>query len=122
MAVNVTLTIEGVPYQFDGNGIGTAVIVPAVDPLTGLPEGVPAVPEAAVTPYNKTAKYCYDAKAGTGFAGSQKGMSLKRDVPFVITRRIFLYRRQCAVSSFPDWYHPVSDLPEYLHNVLIWHP
>ena len=44
MAVNVALTIDGVPYQFDANGIGTAVVIPVIDPATGLP----AAPDAAV--------------------------------------------------------------------------
>ena len=37
MAVNVALTIDGVPYQFDANGIGTAVIVPVLDPAAPVP-------------------------------------------------------------------------------------
>lgn len=45
MAVNVALTIDGVPYQFDGNGIGAMAIVPvidpAVDPAAVAPEAVP---------------------------------------------------------------------------------
>jgi len=39
MAVNVTLTIDGIPYQFDGNGIGTPIIAP----VETLPEVVPTI-------------------------------------------------------------------------------
>ena len=45
MAVNVALTIDGVPYQFDGNGIGAMAIVPVIDPAVDpavAPEAVPA--------------------------------------------------------------------------------
>lgn len=46
MAVNVALTIDGVPYQFDANGIGTAVIVPVLDPAAPVPGAVVPAPEA----------------------------------------------------------------------------
>lgn len=36
MAANVTLTIDGVPYQFDGNGVGVPVIAPAELPAAAL--------------------------------------------------------------------------------------
>ncbi len=39
MAAGVTLTIDGILYQFDANGIGTPIIAPA----DVLPETVPAV-------------------------------------------------------------------------------
>lgn len=44
MAANIALTIDGMLYQFDANGIGTPVIVP-VDPLLETVPGVPEVPE-----------------------------------------------------------------------------